>query len=173
MKRVFLETYGCQMNVADSEVMAGVLERAGMELVTRPDEADAVILNTCAIREHAEARVVGRLGDLSRHKARRPGVRLGVTGCMAQHLRQRLLDHDQVRILHLQVRELAEPAEHALLGVLADGAGVEHYGVGVLGAVGERQAGLLEHAGHGFAVGDVHLTAVGFQEDAFHGGEGA
>ena len=51
MKRVFLETYGCQMNVADSELMAGVLERAGMELVPTPENADAVILNTCAIRE--------------------------------------------------------------------------------------------------------------------------
>ena len=56
MKRVFLETYGCQMNVADSEVMAGVLERAGMELVSRPDEADAVILNTCAIRASRPSR---------------------------------------------------------------------------------------------------------------------
>ena len=54
--------------------------------------ADVILLNTCAIREHAEARVLGRLGDLARHKARRPGVRIGVTGCMAQHLR-----HDAAR----------------------------------------------------------------------------
>jgi len=96
MKRVFLETYGCQMNVADSEVMAGVLERAGMELVTRPDEADAVILNTCAIREHAEQRVLGRLGEFAHLKMKNPRLIVGVAGCMAQHLRQRLLDHKRV-----------------------------------------------------------------------------
>ena len=96
MKRVFLETYGCQMNVADSEVMAGVLERAGMELVARPDEADAVILNTCAIREHAEQRVLGRLGEFAHLKLKNPDLIVGVAGCMAQHLRQRLLDHKRV-----------------------------------------------------------------------------
>src|SRR5215470_17492206 len=89
MKRVFLETYGCQMNVADSELMAGVLERAGLELTERPEDADAILLNTCAIREHAEQRVLGRLGEFARLKARRPGLVVGVAGCMAQHLRRR------------------------------------------------------------------------------------
>src|SRR5512138_2622746 len=92
MERVFLETYGCQMNVADSELMAGVLERAGMSLVDRPEDADAVILNTCAIREHAEQRVLGRLGDFARLKSRNPALVVGVAGCMAQHLRAKLLD---------------------------------------------------------------------------------
>src|SRR5437868_14315960 len=92
MYRVFLETYGCQMNVADSEIMAGVLERAGMTLADRPEDADAVILNTCAIREHAEQRVLGRLGEFARLKALRPDLVVGVAGCMAQHLRKRLLD---------------------------------------------------------------------------------
>jgi len=101
MKSVFLETYGCQMNVADSEVMAGVLERAGMTLAERPEDADAVILNTCAIREHAEQRVLGRLGEFARLKAARPGLVVGVAGCMAQHLRKRLLD--RARVLDLVV----------------------------------------------------------------------
>ena len=101
MKRVFLETYGCQMNVADSETMAGVLERAGMTLTDRPDDADAVILNTCAIRENAEQRVLGRLGEFARLKRERPGLVVGIAGCMAQHLRSRLLDH--ARVLDLVV----------------------------------------------------------------------
>src|SRR5207244_10292667 len=101
MKRVFLETYGCQMNVADSETMAGVLERAGMTLVARADDADAILLNTCAIREHAELRVLGRLGEFARIKASRPEVVVGVAGCMAQHLRSRLLD--KARVLDLVV----------------------------------------------------------------------
>ncbi|MFN8589394.1 MAG: tRNA (N6-isopentenyl adenosine(37)-C2)-methylthiotransferase MiaB [Candidatus Eisenbacteria bacterium] len=93
---MFLETYGCQMNVADSELMAGVLERAGMELVPRPDEADAVILNTCAIREHAELRVLGRLGEFAHLKMKNPALVVGVAGCMAQHLRKKLLDDKRV-----------------------------------------------------------------------------
>jgi tRNA-2-methylthio-N6-dimethylallyladenosine synthase len=101
MKRVFLETYGCQMNVADSELMTGVLERAGMELVERAEDADAVILNTCAIREHAEQRVLGRLGEFANLKSRNPDLVVGVAGCMAQHLRRRLLD--QKRVLDLVV----------------------------------------------------------------------
>src|SRR4030095_11365606 len=99
--RVFLETYGCQMNVADSELMAGVLERAGMVLVDRPEDADAVILNTCAIREHAEQRVLGRLGECAHLKLHRKNLVVGVAGCMAQHLRSRLLD--QKRVLDLVV----------------------------------------------------------------------
>jgi len=101
MKRVFLETYGCQMNVADSEIMAGVLERAGMILTERAEDADAVILNTCAIREHAEQRVLGRLGEFARLKQQRPDLVVGVAGCMAQHLRRRLLD--RARVLDLVV----------------------------------------------------------------------
>jgi tRNA-2-methylthio-N6-dimethylallyladenosine synthase len=96
MKNVFLETYGCQMNVADSELMAGVLERAGMALVERPELADAVILNTCAIREHAEQRVLGRLGEFARLKAANPALVVGVAGCMAQHLRGKLLEKKRV-----------------------------------------------------------------------------
>ena len=96
MMRVFLETYGCQMNVADSEIMAGLLERAGLALTRRAEDADAILINTCAIREHAEQRVLGRLGEFARLKLRRPGLVVGVTGCMAQHLRRRLLDGTQV-----------------------------------------------------------------------------
>jgi tRNA-2-methylthio-N6-dimethylallyladenosine synthase len=91
-RRIYLETYGCQMNVADSELMLGQLRRAGFERVIDPAEADVILVNTCAIREHAEQRIYGRLGELSRHKVRRPGVVLGVAGCMAQHLRQRLME---------------------------------------------------------------------------------
>ena len=70
MRRVVLETYGCQMNLADSELMAGVLERAGISLTERAEDADAILINTCAIREHAEQRVLGRLGEFARLKAR-------------------------------------------------------------------------------------------------------
>ncbi len=90
MPSVYIETYGCQMNVADTELILGHLAQHGWARAAAPDTADVILLNTCAIREHAESRVLGRLGDLARHKARRPGVRIGVTGCMAQHLRATL-----------------------------------------------------------------------------------
>jgi tRNA-2-methylthio-N6-dimethylallyladenosine synthase len=90
---VYIETYGCQMNVADTELILGHLAQHGWERTAAPEAADAILLNTCAIREHAETRVLGRLGDLARHKSRRPAVRIGVTGCMAQHLRQTLREH--------------------------------------------------------------------------------
>ncbi len=91
-RRIYLETYGCQMNVADSELILGRLLDAGYERVAGPADADVILVNTCAIREHAEQRIYGRLGELSRHKLHRPGVVLGVAGCMAQHLKARLLE---------------------------------------------------------------------------------
>ena len=90
MPTVYIETYGCQMNVADTQLVLGHLQAHGYRRTDAPEAADVILLNTCAIREHAEARVLGRLGELARHKRHRPEVRLGVTGCMAQHLRARL-----------------------------------------------------------------------------------
>ena len=90
-RKLYIETYGCQMNLADSELILGLLQPHGFEQTPRPDAADVILVNTCAIREHAEERVVGRLGDLRKHKVRKPSVVLGLTGCMAQHYRDRLL----------------------------------------------------------------------------------
>jgi tRNA-2-methylthio-N6-dimethylallyladenosine synthase len=90
--RVYLETYGCQMNIADSQTVTAVLRRAGYATADQPEDADVILLNTCAIREHAEERVLGRLGDLARIKNRRPEIRLGLLGCMAQHNRAGLME---------------------------------------------------------------------------------
>ena len=86
---VYIETYGCQMNVSDSELMYGKLAAHGYVPVDQPDGADVILLNTCAIRENAELRVIGRLGELKGHLKR--GAVVGVTGCMAQRLGPRLL----------------------------------------------------------------------------------
>ena len=85
-RNVYIETYGCQMNINDTELMAGVLADSGFVAVDDPDLADVILLNTCAIREHAERRVLGRIGELQRHRRTRPELILGVTGCMAQRL---------------------------------------------------------------------------------------
>jgi tRNA-2-methylthio-N6-dimethylallyladenosine synthase len=81
---VYVETYGGQMNVRDSELMLGKLAAHGYDAVQSPDGADVILVNTCAIRDHAEQRVIGRLGELKRNM--KPGAIVGVTGCMAQRL---------------------------------------------------------------------------------------
>jgi tRNA-2-methylthio-N6-dimethylallyladenosine synthase len=88
--RIYIETYGCQMNVADSELLFGILGREGYLRTDEPAGADVVLVNTCAVRDNAEQRVIGRMGELQRHK--RPGGVLGVVGCMAQRLGPLLLE---------------------------------------------------------------------------------
>ncbi|MSR22767.1 MAG: MiaB/RimO family radical SAM methylthiotransferase [Gemmatimonadetes bacterium] len=92
LTRAYVETYGCQMNVADGELMEGVLVSAGYEIVSSPHEADVVLVNTCAIRDHAERRVLGRVSQLNALKMERPGLVIGVTGCMAQRIGETLLE---------------------------------------------------------------------------------
>jgi tRNA-2-methylthio-N6-dimethylallyladenosine synthase len=89
---VYLETYGCQMNIADSQTVSAVLRRAGYINADRVEDADVILLNTCAIREHAEERVLGRLAVLARIKHTRPEVKIGLLGCMAQHNRAALME---------------------------------------------------------------------------------
>src|SRR5260221_6961374 len=89
-KRVYIETYGCQMNVADTEVVLGLLAEDGVELTDSIEDADALFVNTCSVRENAEQRVYGRLGEFKRMKSRKPGVVVGVLGCMAERLRVKL-----------------------------------------------------------------------------------
>src|SRR5437879_13579777 len=88
MPTIYIETYGCQMNVSDSELMLGLLAREGYVRTDDPAAADVLLVNTCAVRDHAEQRVLGRMGELKRYK--RPGGVLGVMGCMAQRLGPRL-----------------------------------------------------------------------------------
>jgi len=91
-QRVYIETYGCQMNVSDSELMAGILTRSGYEMVDQLESADVVLVNTCAIRENAEEKVLNRLKHLNHRKRRQPNLVLGVCGCMAQHIKTKILD---------------------------------------------------------------------------------
>jgi tRNA-2-methylthio-N6-dimethylallyladenosine synthase len=111
---VYVETYGCQMNVSDSELMLGALANAGYAPVDVPDGADVILVNTCAIRDHAEQRVVGRLGELKRHM--KPDSVMGVTGCMAQRLGPVLLE----KARHVSL--VVGPDGYRALPALVDGA---------------------------------------------------
>ncbi len=111
---VYIETYGCQMNVSDSELMYGKLAAHGYAAVDAPDGADVILVNTCAIRENAETRVIGRLGELKRFM--KPGSIVGVTGCMAQRLGARVLDQAK------HVSLVVGPDGYRALPELLDGA---------------------------------------------------
>ena len=90
-KRAYVETYGCQMNISDGELMEGILAAGGYEIVSSPEQADVILVNTCAIREHAEQRVLGRMSQLGALKKNRPELVIAVTGCMAQRIGEDLL----------------------------------------------------------------------------------
>ena len=92
MKKLYIETYGCQMNVADSEVVASVMQMAGYEATETIDEADAVFLNTCSVRDNAEQKIYHRLDALDAMRRKRPMI-IGVLGCMAERVKDELLEH--------------------------------------------------------------------------------
>jgi len=83
--KVYLETHGCQMNVADSDLLVGILGRAGYRRTATPEDADVILVNTCAVREKAEEKVLGRAAELGALKRKRPDLRIGILGCMAEH----------------------------------------------------------------------------------------
>ncbi|MFW5973653.1 MAG: radical SAM protein, partial [Bacteroidota bacterium] len=96
-RRVYLETYGCQMNVSDSEIVASVLRENGFGLTHDADTADVVLLNTCAIRENAEQKVRRRLDEFRAQKTKHHrSIQLGVLGCMAERLRHKLLEEEKL-----------------------------------------------------------------------------
>lgn len=97
--KVFIETYGCQMNVNDSEVALSILEKAGYARCETMDVADLILINTCSVRDNAEQRVLGRLDVFRQEKRRRGGVVVGVMGCMAERLKEKLLENPAVDIV--------------------------------------------------------------------------
>ena len=99
MSNVFIETYGCQMNVYDSEVVLSILKKEGFSLCDSLESADLILVNTCSIRENAEQRVWGRLDRFLQEKKKRKGVVVGVLGCMAERIKEELLKHPAVDIV--------------------------------------------------------------------------
>lgn len=89
-KRLYIETYGCQMNVSDSEVVASVMEMGGYDITYDHQDADAIFINTCSIRENAEQRVMGRLGEFKALKRKKKSLIIGIIGCMAERVKDKL-----------------------------------------------------------------------------------
>ena len=97
--KVYIETYGCQMNVNDSEVILSILQDAGYALTDNMDEASLILANTCSIWDNAEQRIWGRIEQFRLQKRRREGVIIGIVGCMAERLKEKLLDSHVVDLV--------------------------------------------------------------------------
>lgn len=95
-RKFFLETYGCQMNFSDSEIIASILKKEGYGMTTNPEDADVIMMNTCAIRENVEQRTRQRLTEFKSLKKENPSLVIGVLGCMAERLKTKLLDEEKL-----------------------------------------------------------------------------
>ena len=117
MKKLYIETYGCQMNVADSEVIASIMKMAGYETIDTIDDADAVLLNTCSVRDNAEQKILNRLEALNALRQRRNGkLIIGVVGCMAERVKEDLIENHHANLVagpdaYLSLPELFAAAE--------------------------------------------------------------
>jgi len=153
-RRAHVETYGCQMNVHESEIITGLLEELGYERAEVPEEADLILLNTCCVRETAEERVLGRLAQLQRLKRRRPGLILIIAGCLSQQpgaaerIRRRAAQTDIImgthnlyrlpELIHEVVRRRGEGDTEPLVEVLEDEPGRVREGLPVRREKGVR-----------------------------------
>lgn len=98
-KKIYIETYGCQMNVGDSEVIFSILGKEGYERTESMDDADVILANTCSVRDNAEQRIWGRIEVFHKQKEKRSGVVVGIVGCMAERLKDKLLDTHEVDLV--------------------------------------------------------------------------
>ncbi len=122
---VYIETYGCQMNVADSELVMGILQKKGYQLTSEADNANIILLNTCSVRDNAEQRIYGRLGNLKKYKDQNPQTVIGILGCMAERLREDLVESKKM------VDLVVGPDEYRRLPELIDTAFTGEKGIGV------------------------------------------
>ncbi len=123
-RKIYVETYGCQMNLADTEIVLGIMNKSGYMPTRTMDDADVVLLNTCSVREHAEEKIHQRLGVIRKQTAGKPELVVGVLGCMAERLRSNLIDRHRVDIV-------VGPDEYRKLPELVDGAFTGARGIGV------------------------------------------
>ncbi|MEE9288052.1 MAG: tRNA (N6-isopentenyl adenosine(37)-C2)-methylthiotransferase MiaB [Bacteroidota bacterium] len=118
-RQVYVETFGCQMNMADSEIVLSIMDKHGYVVTPDISRAGLILLNTCAVRDHAEQRVLSRLSQIKRYKRANPGVVVGVLGCMAERLKSRLMDEESIIDMVVgpdEYRKLPDLVEDAVVG---------------------------------------------------------
>jgi tRNA-2-methylthio-N6-dimethylallyladenosine synthase len=137
--KVYIETYGCQMNLADTEIVLGILQNNGYSVTKHLEDADVVLVNTCSIRENAEQRIYGRLGNFKTIKDQKPDLIVGVLGCMAERLRSDLVDKKKI------VDVVVGPDEYRRLPELIDVAINGDKGIGVKLSKTETYDDIIPH----------------------------
>jgi len=137
--KVYIETYGCQMNLADTEIVLGILQNNGYSVTKHSDDADIILVNTCSIRENAEQRIYGRLGNFKAIKDHKPDLIIGVLGCMAERLRTDLVDKKKI------VDVVVGPDEYRRLPELIDVAFNGDKGIGVKLSKTETYDDIIPH----------------------------
>ena len=137
--KVYIETYGCQMNLADTEIVLGILQNNGYSVTKHLDDADVVLVNTCSIRENAEQRIYGRLGNFKTIKDQKPDLVVGVLGCMAERLRTDLVEKKRI------VDVVVGPDEYRRLPELIDVAFNGDKGIGVKLSKTETYDDIIPH----------------------------
>jgi len=137
--KVYIETYGCQMNLADTEIVLGILQNNGYSVTKHLDDADIILVNTCSIRENAEQRIYGRLGNFKAIKDQKPDLIVGVFGCMAERLRSDLVDKKKI------VDVVVGPDEYRRLPELIDVAFNGDKGIGVKLSKTETYDDIIPH----------------------------
>ncbi len=123
--KVYIETYGCQMNLADSEIVKSILKDKGYGFTDDLNSANVILLNTCSVRDNAEQRIYGRLGNIKKQKDNNPGTVIGILGCMAERLRKDLIEEKQI------VDLVVGPDEYRRLPEFIDTAYAGEKGIGV------------------------------------------
>jgi tRNA-2-methylthio-N6-dimethylallyladenosine synthase len=137
--KVYIETYGCQMNLADTEIVLGILQNNGYGVTNTADDADVILVNTCSIRDNAEQRIYGRLGNFKNIKDGKPDVIVGVLGCMAERLRKDLVEKKKI------VDVVVGPDEYRRLPELIDVAYNGNKGIGVKLSKTETYDDIIPH----------------------------
>ena len=137
--KVYIETYGCQMNLADTEIVLGILQNNGYSATKHAEEADIILVNTCSIRENAEQRIYGRLGNFKTIKDHKPDLIVGVLGCMAERLRKDLVEKKKI------VDVVVGPDEYRRLPELIDVVFNGYKGIGVKLSKTETYDDILPH----------------------------
>lgn len=127
---VYIETYGCQMNVADSEIISSILKNKGYKITSNLDKADVILLNTCSVRDNAEQRIYGRLGNIKKLKEKNPNTVIGILGCMAERLREDLLREDLIDKKNI-IDLVVGPDEYRRLPEFIDNAYAGGKGIGI------------------------------------------
>ena len=158
--KVLLQTYGCQMNKLDTALVSSALQEAGFSLTESVKEADVVLINTCSVREHAEQRVLSHLGHLKHIKKSRPDIVVGVIGCMAQRLGDKLLEHEAVNIVcgPAQIPQITDLLSEALQQKKKELAVTEK----ILKKTTEKQNQALEEFETAYGIKDGQIASQAF-----------